>query len=113
MQAEDADVTYQTDRGPVTAHFSGVLLWSLIAGGGAVSTTTARARNCAMRSASTAKGRLCRRDLDRRNRPVFGGKSVLVAYERDGKPLDGFRIVMPGDKHGGRNVRDVTTIGVE
>jgi hypothetical protein len=44
--------------------------------------------------------------------PDFGGKTVLVAYERDGKPLDGFRIVMPGDKHGGRNVRDVTTIGV-
>jgi hypothetical protein len=45
--------------------------------------------------------------------PDFGGKAVLVAYERNGKPLDGFRIVMPGDNHGGRNVRDVTTIRVE
>jgi hypothetical protein len=45
--------------------------------------------------------------------PDFGGKAALVAYERDGKPLDDFRIVMPGDKHGGRNVRDVVTIAVE
>jgi hypothetical protein len=36
--------------------------------------------------------------------PDFGNKGALVAYERDGKPLDGFRIVMPGDKHGGRDV---------
>jgi hypothetical protein len=45
--------------------------------------------------------------------PDFGAKAVLVAYERDGKPLDDFRIVMPGDKRGGRNVRDVVAIRVE
>src|ERR1700751_6128423 len=36
MQADHADVTYQTDRGPVAAHFSGVLLWSLIAAAGGI-----------------------------------------------------------------------------
>ncbi len=45
--------------------------------------------------------------------PDFGGKAALVAYERDGKPLDDFRIVMPGDKRGGRNVRDIVTITIE
>jgi len=40
--------------------------------------------------------------------PDFDAKGVIVAYERDGKPLDEFRIVMPGDKHGGRNVRKRT-----
>jgi len=45
--------------------------------------------------------------------PDFGGKAALVAYERGGKPLDDFRIVMPGDKHGGRNVRDVVSIILE
>jgi hypothetical protein len=45
--------------------------------------------------------------------PDLGGKPALVAYERDGKPLDDFRIVMPGDKHGARNVRDVAAITVE
>ena len=41
----------------------------------------------------------------------YGG--VTIAYERDGKLLDDFRIVMPGDKHGGRNVRDVVSINIE
>jgi hypothetical protein len=45
--------------------------------------------------------------------PDFGGKAALVVYEREGKPLDDFRIVMPGDKRGGRNVRDVVTIAIE
>jgi len=29
------------------------------------------------------------------------------------KPLDDFRIVMPGDKHGGRNAREVISINLE
>jgi hypothetical protein len=45
--------------------------------------------------------------------PDFGNKAALVAYERDGKPLDNFRVVMPGDKHGARDVHDVVTIAVE
>jgi hypothetical protein len=47
--------------------------------------------------------------------PDFGGKSAMVAYERDGQQLSdtGLRIVMPGDKHGGRYVRDVAEIEVK
>ncbi|MBV9860923.1 MAG: hypothetical protein JO267_02120 [Alphaproteobacteria bacterium] len=45
--------------------------------------------------------------------PDFGDKRAFVAYERDGKPLADFRMVMPGDKHGGRYARDVVTIVVE
>jgi hypothetical protein len=37
----------------------------------------------------------------------------LVAYERDGKPLADFRMVMPGDQRGGRDARDVVTIAIE
>ena len=36
--------------------------------------------------------------------PDFGAKGVIVAYERDGKPLDEFRIVMG---------RDVVSINIE
>ena len=112
MQADHADVTYQTDRGPVAAHFSGVLLWSLIAAAGGIDYDSkgAELRHTIRITAKdgyvvvTSTGEIA---------PDFGGKSVLVAYERDGKPLDGFRIVMPGDKHGGRNVRDVVTIAIE
>jgi len=47
--------------------------------------------------------------------PDFGAKQALVAYQRDdeARGAGGFRLVMPGDKHGGRNVRDVVTIDVE
>ena len=112
MQADHADVTYQTDRGPVAAHFSGVLLWSLIAAAGGIDDDS---KGAELRHAIriTAKDGYVVVTSTGEIAPDFGGKSVLVAYERDGKPLDGFRIVMPGDKHGGRNVRDVTTIGVE
>jgi molybdopterin-binding protein len=111
MQADHADVTYQTDRGPVTAHFSGVLLWSLIAAGGIDDDSKGAELHHAIRI--TAKDGYVVVTSTGEIAPDFGGKAVLVAYERDDKRLDGFRIVMPGDKHGGRNVRDVTTIEVE
>ena len=48
--------------------------------------------------------------------PDFEGKTVLLAYAKDGKPLnpsDGVRLVVPGDHHGGRAVRDVVKIEVQ
>ena len=47
--------------------------------------------------------------------PDFGGKPAMIAYERDGQKLGdtGLRILMPGDKHGGRYVRDVAEIEVK
>ena len=39
----------------------------------------------------------------------------MIAYERDGAGLadNGLRVVMPGDKRGGRYVRDVVEIEVK
>ena len=47
--------------------------------------------------------------------PDFGGKPALIAYQREGEPAGeaGLRLVMPGDKRGGRNVRDLIAIRVE
>jgi DMSO/TMAO reductase YedYZ molybdopterin-dependent catalytic subunit len=46
--------------------------------------------------------------------PDFGGQPVLVAYERDGKPLgpdQGMaRLVVPRDKRGGRYVSNIVRI---
>ena len=39
MPAQHAEVTYQTDRGPVTAGFTGVPLWSLIDAAGGLDDT--------------------------------------------------------------------------
>jgi len=112
MPAEHATVSYQTDRGLVTASFTGILLWSLIAAAGGIddSGKSAELRHAIRITAKddyvvvTSTGEIA---------PDFGGKAALVAYERDGKPLDEFRIVMPGDKHGGRNVRDVISVKIE
>ena len=112
MPAEHADVSYQTDRGPVRASFTGVLLWSLIAAAGGIDDG---AKNPELRHAIriTAKDGYVVVTSSGEIAPDFGAKGVMVAYERDGKPLDQFRIVMPGDKHGGRNVREVVSINIE
>ena len=112
MPAEHADVSYQTDRGPVIASFTGVLLWSLIGAAGGIDDS---AKNPELRHAIriTAKDGYVVVTSSGEIAPDFGARGVIVAYERDGKPLDEFRIVMPGDKHGGRNVRDVISINIE
>ena len=112
MPAEHADVSYQTDRGPVIASFTGVLLWSLIGTAGGIDDS---AKNPELRHAIriTAKDGYVVVTSSGEIAPDFGARGVIVAYERDGKPLDEFRIVMPGDKHGGRNVRDVVSINIE
>ena len=112
MPAERADVSYQTDRGPVRASFTGVLLWSLIGAAGGIDDD---AKNPELRHAIriTAKDGYVVVTSSGEIAPNFGDKGVIVAYERDGKPLDDFRIIMPGDKHGGRNVRDVVSISIE
>jgi DMSO/TMAO reductase YedYZ molybdopterin-dependent catalytic subunit len=112
MPAEHATVSYQTDRGVVSASFTGVLLWSLIGAAGGIDDS---GKNAELRHAIriTAKDEYVVVTSTGELAPDFGDKAAIVAYERDGQPLDGFRIVMPGDKHGGRNVRDVISISIE
>ncbi|HXP02975.1 MAG TPA: molybdopterin-dependent oxidoreductase [Stellaceae bacterium] len=112
MQAEHADVSYQTERGPVTASYTGILLWSLIEQAGGIDDTT---RNAVARHTIriTATDNYVVILSTGEISPDLGNDRALVAYERDGKPLDNFRIVVPGDKHGARDVHDVVTIAVE
>jgi hypothetical protein len=110
--AEHVDVSYQTEHGPVSASFTGVLLWSLInsAGGLDDPKNGAGVRHAIRLTATdgyvvvTSTGEIS---------PDFGGKAAIIAYERDGKPLSGFQLVMPGDKRGGRNIHDIATIEIE
>jgi len=46
--------------------------------------------------------------------PRFAGKEVIVAYQRDGKPMENqtFRLVVPGDAHGGRSVNDLVSLTI-
>ena len=47
--------------------------------------------------------------------PFIGDKPVIVAYHQDDPPLDlsSFRLIVPGDKHGARDVHDVIEIDVK
>jgi len=38
---------------------------------------------------------------------------VIIAYEKDSKPLDSLRLIVPGDAHAGRGVRDLAKITVQ
>lgn len=47
--------------------------------------------------------------------PEFEGKQVIVALRMNGQPLEPghLRIVVPGDKRGGRSVHDLARIGLD
>ena len=45
--------------------------------------------------------------------PKLENKQVILAYEKDGKPLDAPRLVVPGDLHAARSVQDVVSVAVQ
>lgn len=42
--------------------------------------------------------------------PKFEGKQAIIAYQKDGAPLTSLRLIIPGDAHAGRDVRDLTEL---
>jgi hypothetical protein len=44
--------------------------------------------------------------------PSFEGKPVVIAYKQDGALLPVPRLVVPGDRRAGRNVRDLVAVEV-
>src|SRR5215469_15119820 len=85
LPAQHVVVSYLTERGPVTASFTGVPLWSLIETAGIDDDAKGAVIRHAIRITAsdgwvvvTSTGELA---------PDFGAKPALVAYERDGKQL--------------------------
>ena len=105
------EVTYATARGPQSATYTGALLWPLLAAAAPVDES---GRNTHLRHTLLAHGRdgyavaLAFGELD----PHMAGKQVIVAYAQDGTPLPSLRLVLPGDSHAGRAVRDLVSIEV-
>ncbi|MDZ8264080.1 hypothetical protein [Nostoc sp. ChiQUE01b] len=118
-------VSFQTGSGPRTETYYGVPLWELInnpkAGGGlkpgnsGVNSKNSFLRQYVLVDATDCYGAVV---AIGEIQPNFEGKTVLVAFAKkgsDGKivPLtdEGFaRLVVPGDKAGGRYVSNVTNI---
>ena len=93
--------------------FEGPLLWTVLAYAGAVDPSKHQGN---VRGTVVLTGQdgytavLALGELS----PEFEGKPVIVALRMDGRPLDPghLRVVVPGDKRGGRGVHDLARIGV-
>ena len=109
-------VYFGTGKGPVRATFTGALLWTLLQEVGIA--TDPAVKNDILRHTVAVTGSdgyrvvLSAGELD----PEFGGELAILAYARDGQPLGGnggfARLIVPGDKGGGRNVSSVAEIEV-
>jgi DMSO/TMAO reductase YedYZ molybdopterin-dependent catalytic subunit len=116
LPATRETVSFMGEHGQEKATYTGVLLWTLLDKAGGPADTAGKRAD--LRHTMTVTGRdgyivvLSLGELD----PDFGAKGVIVAYSRDGQPFypaRGFRLVVPGDRHGGRDVRDVISIEVK
>ncbi len=110
----DLDVTYTTGHGEERGRYAGALLWTVLKQAGL---SDANGKHPDLRHSLVATGRdgymiaFSFGEID----PDFGDKPVIVAYAKDGKALgtEGLRLVVPGDKHGARDVRDLVHIEVK
>ena len=106
-------ISFETEHGPRQASFEGPLLWTVLDHAGAVDAAKPREQ---VRQAVRLTGRdgytaiLALGEIS----PAFENKQVILAERMDGQPLPPghFRIVVPGDRYGGRSVRDVARIVV-
>jgi hypothetical protein len=98
---------FLTQRGPTQQNYTGALLWSVLDRAQVVSGD----RGVRARRTIVVTGRdghvavLALAEID----PDFEGKQVLLAYRQNDKPI-GLRLVVPGDRYGGRSVSDVVRI---
>ncbi|MGN6149909.1 MAG: hypothetical protein ACTHPD_15325 [Rhizomicrobium sp.] len=105
-------VTQVTDRGPLSATFKGALLWQVIDRAGWMN---GAGKNAQIRHTILVTGKdgyaaaVSEGEID----PKLENKYVIIAYEKDGKPLDAPRLVVPGDLHAARSVHDVVSIAVQ
>ena len=113
LPATRLDISFQGEHGVEKATYTGTLLWILLKRAGGLDAAGKRED---LRHTMTITGRdgyavvLALGEID----PDFGGRAAMIAYARDGRPIGAgeLRLVIPGDKHGGRDVRDVVRIEV-
>lgn len=104
-------VSFNTSHGVETADYAGVPLWIVLQQAGVVDGTAkgGHLRHGILVTGADGYGALLSiGELD----PDFGNDGAILAVRKDGQPLDeGVRLVVPGDKKGGRSVRHV--VGIE
>jgi len=117
LPPETVSVSYQAGQGTTQASFTGTRLLNVFdAAGGARLPNDSN--NAKLRTTVIVTGAdgyqvaLGWGELD----PEFGAAPILLAYEQDGKPMGDkqgmARLVVPGDKRGGRYVSTVKNIEI-
>jgi len=107
-------LTFQTDHGPTTGSWTGALLLDVVKGAGPIDRDNDK--SAPLQHTILARGRdgygvaLAIGEID----PRFAGKQVIVAYLQGGKPMENqtFRLIVPGDAHGGRSVNDLVSLTI-
>ncbi len=110
MPAVQVPVAFLTGHGTEQATYAGGLLWALLQQAGVLAPDP-RVR---LHQAVLVTGRdgyaalVALAEID----PAFEGKPVILAWQRDGAALPGgeLRLIVPGDRRGGRAVRDVVRV---
>jgi hypothetical protein len=113
LPAVQVSVSFATDHGQRNSAFEGPLLWTVLDTTHAVDTGKPRGF---VRQTVLVTGRdgytaiLAMGEIA----PEFEAKQVILADKMDGQDLGGdhLRIVVPGDKRGGRSVHDLASIAV-
>jgi hypothetical protein len=112
LPAIDQQVAFQTNHGAEQATYAGALLWDVLGRvGGLDADPRARVHQTVMITGRDGYlAVLALAEID----PEFEGKRVLLAYRKDGQPMaaNELRLVVPGERRGGRSVRDVVRIEI-
>lgn len=114
LPAEHVTVSFLSEHGTTTASFAGPRLWAVLEAAGGLADDAKAAPLHHMLKVTGRDGYYVLLSTGE-IAPEFGGKPAMLAYQRgDEAPgASGLRLIMPGDKRGGRDVRDVVTIHVE
>jgi hypothetical protein len=111
LAAKTAEIAFETNHGAQHAVFDGPLLWTVLAQSGALAGMTPREQVGHVVIVAGRDGYRAALALGEIS-PEFEGKSVLLAERMNGTALGAghWRLIVPGDHRGGRDVRDVVTI---
>jgi DMSO/TMAO reductase YedYZ molybdopterin-dependent catalytic subunit len=106
-------VSLPVEHGEHKAQFEGPLLWSLLDRAGAVDASKpgGQVRQTVLITGSDGyTAVLALGEIS----PEFAAKPVILADRMDGHPLgpEHLRLIVPGERRGGRSVRDVVRISV-
>ncbi len=113
LPAQHVEADFSTMHGQDHHVWTGVLLWDLVS---KATPQDAPGKRTGMRHVIIVSGQdgyaaaFGIGEVD----PFIGGKQVLVAYHQDdpSTELPTLRLIVPGDKHGARDVHDVAGIEI-